>query len=135
MLEFRTVPQASPLSLSADVSLDPLVVEHPRRSASHVARWRRAVCYLASTDGIVYTRQMFGQARGDVMVFARPARVAARGRRTHPAAGTCQAVETKPSGRPWSNKAQVTYHRRADPEGNEFCLEGAGSDLEGAGSD
>ena len=45
VLEIRTVPQASPLSLSAGVSLDPLVVEDPRRSASHVARWRRAVCY------------------------------------------------------------------------------------------
>ncbi len=29
VLEIRTVPQASPLSLSADVSLDPLVVEDP----------------------------------------------------------------------------------------------------------
>jgi len=44
VLEFRTVAQASPLSLSAGVSLHPLAVEDPRRSASHVARWRRAVC-------------------------------------------------------------------------------------------
>jgi hypothetical protein len=44
VLEFRTVPLASPLSLSAGVSLDPLVVEDLRRSASHVTQWRRAVC-------------------------------------------------------------------------------------------
>jgi len=47
----------------------------------------------AGTNGVVYTRQMFGQARGEVMVFARPAFGAARGRRTHPAAdptGRCR---------------------------------------------
>ncbi len=40
VLEFRTVPQASPLSLSAGVSLDPLVVEDPgvrRASRTHPA--------------------------------------------------------------------------------------------------
>src|SRR5258708_12821573 len=37
VLKIRTVPQASPLSLSAGVSLDPLVVEDPgvRRAMSH----------------------------------------------------------------------------------------------------
>jgi len=52
VLKFRTVPQASPLSLSAGVSLDPLVVEDPRRSANHVAWWPRTVWARAGSGSL-----------------------------------------------------------------------------------
>jgi hypothetical protein len=91
--EFRTVPQTSALSISGVVSLDALVLDDPSRSTNQLAWWPRTACDWRAAPVSSTRDRCSGQAHSEVMVFVRPGRGAARGRRTLPALTVQGVVE------------------------------------------